>query len=243
MRKRQQNSESRSIALPQITCDYQLKRSNARRTLALSVGKQGLVVHAPWSLPLMQIEQFMLDKSTWIWAKLQAQTLRTASVWSWYDGMPLRYLGIEIRLHVSAHCREIALIDGILQVPELSAVKVLRWYRQAAMAVFQQRLAVFATQLTRLPVLRLTNARTRWGSCTSAGVVRLHWRLVQASVSEIDYVLAHELAHLTYMNHSPQFWQRVAELYPVYQQPHRRLREQGHVYHQMVAELSVTNDF
>lgn len=239
MLKRRISEEARTLCLQNQPCAYQLKRSSARRTLALSVGKRGLVVHAPWKLALTQIEAFMQDKATWILAKMAYYSTRLSTDWEWRDGMVLRYLGDEIRLNVSAHSREIMLIDNVLHVPVLSVKKILGWYQRAALSVFQQRLEIFAPSLDKQPVLCLSNARTRWGSCTSTGVVRLHWRLVQASLAEIDYVLAHELAHMAHMNHSPRFWQRVAELYPDFQQPHQQLRQDGYLYHQMMAtELS-----
>lgn len=239
MSKRRVSKESRMLCLQNQPCVYQLKRSSVRRTLALSVGKHGLVVYAPWQLALAQIETFMQDKASWILAKLQYYSTRLSTDWEWRDGMVLRYLGSDIRLCVSTNYREIALVDGVLQVPLLSQKKILGWYQRVALSVFQQRLALFSVKLHKQPVLCLSNARTRWGSCTSTGVVRLQWRLVQASLAEIDYVLAHELAHMTHMNHSPRFWQRVAELYPNYQQPHQQLRQNGYLYYQMVVtELS-----
>ncbi|MEQ1668538.1 MAG: SprT family zinc-dependent metalloprotease [Sulfuriferula sp.] len=239
MPKRRVSEETRTLCLQDQPCAYQLKRSSARRTLALSVGQRGLIVHAPWQLAQSQIDVFMQEKAAWILAKLQYYSTRLSTAWEWRNGMVLRYLGDDIRLDVSTHSRAIVMMDGVLHVPTLSVKKILGWYQRAALGVFQQRLAVFAPRLDKQPVLCLSNARTRWGSCTSTGVVRLHWRLVQASLAEIDYVLAHELAHLTHMNHSPQFWQRVADLYPGYQQPHQQLRQHGHLYHQMVlTELS-----
>jgi predicted metal-dependent hydrolase len=60
----------------------------------------------------------------------------------------------------------------------------------------------------------LSNAQTQWGSCTRRGHVRLNWRLVQAPLAVIDYVAAHELAHLVHLDHSPRFWAQVAEWCP-----------------------------
>ncbi|MFA5171221.1 MAG: SprT family zinc-dependent metalloprotease [Sulfuriferula sp.] len=239
MPKRLVSIESRTLCLQNQLCAYQLKRSSARRTLALSVGKQGLIVHAPWRLSVTEIERFAHAKSTWIWEKLQHYATRTAHEWAWCDGMRLLYLGREIVLNVSSHSHQVVLIDDVLHVPTLSPEKIVAWYKHEAMRIFQLRLAGFSPQLDKLPsALRLTNARTRWGSCTSAGVIRLHWRLIQASMAEIDYVLAHELAHMTHMNHAARFWQRVAVLLPDYQQPHQQLRQAGHRYHDMCTELS-----
>jgi hypothetical protein len=63
-------------------------------------------------------------------------------------------------------------------------------------------------------VLRLSNARSEWGSCNARGEIRLNWRLVQLPPALAEYVVAHEVAHLIELNHSPRFWALVEELMP-----------------------------
>lgn len=65
-----------------------------------------------------------------------------------------------------------------------------------------------------MPRLALTQARTRWGSCNSRGDIRLNWRLIHLPLTLIDYVVAHELAHIKEMNHGPRFWALVETMYP-----------------------------
>ncbi len=77
------------------------------------------------------------------------------------------------------------------------------------------RLADAAARLGRCaPRLALSSARTRWGSCSADGSIRLNWRLIHLPVALIDYVIAHEAAHLVEMNHGPRFWATVERLYP-----------------------------
>ena len=76
-----------------------------------------------------------------------------------------------------------------------------------------------------------SSATTRWGSASADGSIRLNWRLVHFGMPVIDYVVAHELAHLREMNHSPAFWAVVARLYPGYQTPRRWLKTQGNALH------------
>ena len=77
---------------------------------------------------------------------------------------------------------------------------------------------------------RLSNARTRWGSCSSDGVIRVNWRLIQAPRVVMEYVVAHELAHLRHMNHSPAFWRTLSETMPGWPEAKNLLRrwEDGH---------------
>ena len=61
---------------------------------------------------------------------------------------------------------------------------------------------------------RLSDSESRWGSLSAGGVVRVHWRLVQAPAAALDYVVAHELAHLLHRHHGPDFWAALAQTLP-----------------------------
>lgn len=92
---------------------------------------------------------------------------------------------------------------------------VRAWLLARAERLLAWRLARIAQKLGRAPSrFALSNAQTQWGSCTRRGHIRLNWRLVQAPLALIDYVAAHELAHLIHLDHSPRFWAQVAELCP-----------------------------
>lgn len=79
--------------------------------------------------------------------------------------------------------------------------------------------------------LTLRDTRSRWGSCTADGGLMYSWRLIMAPPPVLDYVVAHEVAHLDQMNHSPDFWAVVTRLYPGYQTPRRWLKTQGQALH------------
>ena len=111
-----------------------------------------------------------------------------------------------------------------LDLPMNSAAAAIRdgtayWMQQQAYAIFTERLAHYAPLLdVRWSALKLSQADTRWGSASSSGIIRLHWRLVQMSANILDYVVVHELAHLREMNHGPRFWALVEQILPDYQQ-------------------------
>ncbi|WP_050527440.1 M48 family metallopeptidase [Pseudorhodobacter aquimaris] len=79
--------------------------------------------------------------------------------------------------------------------------------------------------------LTLRDTRSRWGSCTSEAGLMYSWRLIMAPPEVLDYVAAHEVAHLIEMNHSPRFWAIVADLRPDYEVHRRWLKSEGHVLH------------
>ena len=92
--------------------------------------------------------------------------------------------------------------------------------------MFEERCRHFAQQLgVRYTRLALSSAQTRWGSASADGSIRLNWRLIHFSMPTIDYVVAHELAHLRHMDHSPRFWDVVRSLVPDYEQRRQRLRD------------------
>jgi predicted metal-dependent hydrolase len=73
--------------------------------------------------------------------------------------------------------------------------------------------------------MSLSSATTRWGSCTSQGKIRLNWRLIHFTPELIDYVIAHELAHLHEMNHSERFWRHVQSVFPNFELARQHLRQ------------------
>lgn len=100
--------------------------------------------------------------------------------------------------------------------------------REKARQLFAERLAHYAPHLgVAPPPLRLSSARTRWGSCSHHGGISLNWRLVFMPLAIIDYVVAHELAHLREMNHSPRFWSVVEQLCPDWRARRLELRQLG----------------
>ena len=108
----------------------------------------------------------------------------------------------------------------------------LQWIQQQALAHFEQRVPTLrsrmpAAQALPVPTLALSNARTLWGSCTRDHRIMLNWRLFLLPETLIDYVVAHELAHLRELNHSPRFWSIVGRLYPAYSSARRELLRQA----------------
>jgi len=102
------------------------------------------------------------------------------------------------------------------------------WYRAQARALVEERVRRLAAQYGfSYRQVRITSARTRWGSCSSKGTLCFTWRLVMAPLECIDYVVVHELAHLRVANHSPAFWREVEAILPDYKVRRKWLRVNG----------------
>ena len=92
---------------------------------------------------------------------------------------------------------------------------VQSWLQRQARRIFEERCHHFAPLLmVQWRRLSLSSAQTRWGSASADGSLRLNWRLVHFGMATIDYVVAHELAHLRHMDHSPKFWDVVRSVVP-----------------------------
>ena len=99
------------------------------------------------------------------------------------------------------------------------------WLQGEAKRLFGERLAIYAEKLgVNYRAYALSSAATRWGSCSSDGKIRLNWRLIHFPLSIIDYVVAHELAHLREMNHSPRFWETVESIFPEFREARQTLK-------------------
>lgn len=212
---------------------YQLERRQ-RRTIGLKITATGLVIHAPKRISQSHLESLIVLKADWIRKKLTSLSENKIPELQWQDGEQLLLLGNSVTLAVKhdVRSRAVAYVPGILQLampnhkePAAVARKVIQWYKKQALADFARRLELFSTRLgVEVPILLLSNARSRWGSCNSKKEVRLNWRLLQAPPHIINYVVCHELAHLKQMNHSAKFWAVVASIYPEYKMAEKELK-------------------
>lgn len=209
----------------------QLIRSR-RKTIALIVNHQGqLVVRAPLRTSRTQIEAFVAEKAEWIRAHQASQRARPPSMpVEFRPGETFLYLGQAHPLSIAPGSLPLELRDGgfrLSPAAHLQAAVLFRaWYRRQARALLGDRVALHAARLGFSPgKLRITSARTRWGSCSSRGTLSFPWRLVLAPLEVIDYVVVHELTHLEVKNHSPAFWQRVNGAYPQAQAARRWLKD------------------
>jgi predicted metal-dependent hydrolase len=150
------------------------------------------------------------------------------------DGSTFLYLGKAYPLTLVEHQRPALVFDRHFyldrsNLPRAQAV-FTAWYREQARGVLEQRVAWCARQYgLAAKGVRITSARTRWGSCSSRGTLNFTWRLVMAPLEIIDYVVIHELAHLKEKNHSPAFWQLVERMLPDFRWRRDWLKKNGHI--------------
>ncbi len=236
----------RETRLDDHVVGYAFKRVR-RRSIAFIVGPEGLSVSAPKWVGLHDIEIALQEKSAWILRKLRdqqerAQRLQAAKV-DWRDGTTIPFLGDTVIIVLDPRATGAVLnaaADVLPGVPHLTLHvglphtatpaqirdAVQSWLQRQARRVFEERCQIYTQRLgVRYTRLSLSSAQTRWGSASADGSIRLNWRLIHFALPTIDYVVAHELAHLREMNHSPRFWDVVRSVLPDYEQARGTLKD------------------
>jgi predicted metal-dependent hydrolase len=208
---------------------YTLIRSR-RKTAALRVTRDAAVeVLAPLRMPKREIDRFVAEKERWIASHLEEAARRRAQ----RDAFALRYGGAALffgaEYPISA--RGEAGFDGVnVYVPaglDSAGIKqaVTALYRRTAKQRLTERTAHYAAVMDVSPsAVKISGAKSRWGSCSGKNSINFSWRLIMAPESVIDYVVVHELAHMREHNHSPRFWARVAQVLPDYKRRQAGLR-------------------
>jgi predicted metal-dependent hydrolase len=229
----------RRIDLGEHTLEYVLRRSK-RRTIGFLIDEDGLRVSAPRWISIAEIDQAIRDKQRWIFSKLVERRERAGRRMrppvAWRDGGELPFLGGAITLRLQSNQRTGIAFDGAARVLTVSLPpeageqqlkdRVQAWMQLEAKQLFGQRLPLYAEKLgVEFRSFALSSAKTLWGSCTANGDIRLNWRLIHFSLPLIDYVIAHELAHLREMNHSPRFWETLQSVFPEFREARKSLVE------------------
>ena len=225
------------LALEGRLVSYTIKRSSRRRAISILVDEEGLRVGAPWEATHGSIERLLKRHADWVLRKLEEWQVRRAPARHWVDGETLMLLGEPYALKLAPGEAQVRidgehLVVGTAVCGSAVARHVLEWLHGQALACFTDRVDHYRKILgvRPPPQVHLSSARTRWGSCHTSGRIHLNWRLIQMPVRLLDYVVAHEVAHLIEMNHSQRFWRTVGSLVPDYAARRKELRREGHRY-------------
>lgn len=224
--------ETRHIVLNGQKIDYTFKRSK-RRSIGLRINESGLTVSAPLNEPLTSIESVLSKKANWLIKHLTHRENNQSTQLLWEKESTFPLLGQPWHLTLTSS-DIIQMTPGksptkehkpITLTPHQIEIFVMAWYHKQAITCFNERVEWYANMLdVAVPPIRLSRAKTRWGSCNSRGIIRLNWRLIQMPIHLVDYVVSHELAHLIEMNHSSAFWCLVESIYPDYQTARKELK-------------------
>jgi predicted metal-dependent hydrolase len=224
---------------------FTLARTARRKTVAISIGHDGVRVLAPRDMNDDAIDAVVFSKGPWVLRKQAsfAELGAHPAPREFVSGEAFKYLGRPYRLKVMRHSRQhsstvtargstlVATVPSVLKAgAQAEAVRegLSVWYRGRAAHHAVARSAVLAPRLgVEQPHISIVNQSKRWGSCDAKGNIRLNWRVVMAPMTLLDYVIAHELCHLVERNHSRRFWRALEVLMPDFESRARDLDRLG----------------
>ena len=218
------------IGNPPISVD--VRRSARARRLSLRVSRLDgkVTLTMPPRAPEREALAFLKEREDWLRGHLSDIAPATLAA----IGGTVLYRGEMLRI-VAGAGRRVAVDDGALVLPQAAGAPTIKAFlrlqaRDALVAASDRYAAQIGQSYARIS---LRDTRSRWGSCSSSGTLMYSWRLIMAPPVVLDYVAAHEVAHLAEMNHSQAFWDVVAGLMPDYARHRSWLRENGDQLHRL----------
>jgi len=196
-----------------------------RRTIALAISPDAtLTVRAPFGVSLDFIRKLVSEKEAWI-EKRKTRILKNGEPpkpKEFINGEEFYYLGVVQKLQFENR-------KGLgLQARR---EKVIGWFKKQALLRITERAEFFANQTGwKFSKISISQAESRWGSCSAKNAIRFSWKLIMAPLEVIDYVVVHELAHIPEKNHSARFWAKVSSVIPDWKIRRKWLRDNGNKF-------------
>jgi len=205
-----------------------IRRHPRAKRLTLRISAQGPVLTLPRRAAMAKARDFLHDHAAWLEEKLHAVPPRIPVM----VGRTIPFAGQSLHI-VAANDRKASVQDGRLLVPANDPAKATKKFlMDQARQDLTAATIEYASRIDKnFGKITLRDTRSRWGSCTSRGDLNYSWRLIMAPSEVLDYVAAHEVAHLAQMNHSPKYWAIVAKICPDYHVYRNWLRANGAELH------------
>ena len=212
---------------------FTLKRS-FRNNVSLRIGPKGMTVNAPFFYPKKNIHEFIKSKAKWIEDRINE--LSSAQIPK--DINQLKEIKIlnnsymikieEGQTQIKEHDFDIIIYLKNINDNQKIRKNFLTWLQKKALRYFNEEIERLSNEFNlKVKEVKISNAKTRWGTCNNDKIIRLNWRLIQAEPKIINYVICHELAHLKEMNHSKNFWLEVDKMCPNYKELSKALKKLG----------------
>jgi hypothetical protein len=207
-----------------------------RITLRIEPGGRALKMTIPRGLAPREVNAFLDRHQGWLLTKLAKFSAETSLV----DGGEILLRGVRHRIQHTGSLRgltEAVVVDGrsVLRVsglPEHAGRRIAAFLKKEARLDLEKRVAIHARAIQRnVSSISMKDTRSRWGSCSSEGNLSFSWRIVMAPSPVLDYLAAHEVAHLKEMNHGPRFWALCRKLCPDMDEAKGWLKRHGSQLH------------
>ncbi len=214
--------------------DLVFERSARAERYRLTLRKDGVAVA---TIPARGTEKearaFVEQHRDWLERARVRQRAKPRAATVWTLGTHVLWRGelVEIRKAAEGERPCVCVAADVFRVPgfdgDLRPTLEAHFLRRAKIELPARTWELAAETRMGVKEVAVRNQRTRWGSCTTGGVISLNWRLVQAPDLVRDYVIYHELMHLKEMNHSDRFWRRVEEVCPAWREAEAWLKRNG----------------
>lgn len=215
--------------------NYNIKRSN-RKTISIYVERDGSVsVLAPQKMEDTELDAAIKSKEYLLYKHLaEWETLNQSRVVREYvNGQSFLYLGRNYRLQfVEEQDVPLKLQNGCFKLRKKDKMKAqqhfIDFYKSRGLPHILRRVEEYKEKMDVAPKnIRIMELQHRWASCSKEGNLNFHWKSLMAAGSVLDYIVVHELAHIKYLDHSPNFWKEVEKVMPEYDRQVRWLKEHG----------------
>ena len=233
--------ETSAITWGDTRLPYTIRRSARRRkTVAVTVDAAGeVLLVAPEHFTTSRLDAVVGRKAAWIVRRVRRAQAHAPplSPREFVSGESILYLGRHYRLKVYPEgTGEVKLRGGWLHVPAAAGAgqtahvraAVIFWFRRHAAERLPERVETWRRKagvtMTRVVI---ADQQKRWGSCDRNGTIRLNWRIIQAPMRLVDYVVVHELVHLRHRGHGRDYWQALGRVMPDYERRREDLSQRG----------------
>lgn len=233
--------ETSAITWGETRVAYAIRRSARRKkTVAVTVDPAGdVLLVAPEHFTTSRLDAVVRRKAAWIVQRLRHVEAHDPppSPREFVSGESVLYLGRHYRLKVhSQETGDAKLRGGWLHVPAPAVggqtanvrAALVAWLRRHAAERLPERVAAWRAKAgVAMPRVVIADQQKRWGSCDRNGAIRLNWRIIQAPMRLVDYVVVHELVHLRHRGHGRDYWQALGRVMPDYERRREDLRQRG----------------
>lgn len=231
---------SQKLRVHGLSQPVEVRRHPAARRMTLRVSRTSgsVIVTLPVGCGLDQAGTFLANHLDWVHERL----VNLPAQIPFRDGSVVPLRGIPHRI-VEAGAKRgavvtVSALDGgapalvVSGEPEHVERRLRDWMTQQARQDLAERVVWHARNLgLKSGRVGIRDQRSRWGSCSTTGALSFSWRLIMAPPDVLDYVAAHEVAHLAEMNHGPRFWALVAKTMPGTEEAKRWLKSFGSELH------------
>jgi len=230
-----------------LAFDYQVIRSK-RKTLAIHVSHNQVLVRAPLRAPQYFIKDFISQKESWVLKKLAEQKQKAAEIFTFQHNSTILFLGQKTTLKIQKAKKNNVLLNNnelIIQSKYLNETDISdaankhrktqklfeNWLKQQAEDYMVPKVYSLADELglgDRLSAVKFRKTKSKWGHCSSEGVIQFNWLIMMAPEPVVNYLIAHEVCHLAFMDHSRQYHALLGRACGDYQSARQWLRTNEH---------------